>query len=103
MEKEIQWIDEIAEHSPDAFDKIDQILACQEEGVISYLFQKADAVCQQSFDNKVFIRAIIEFSNYCRCECAYCGLFRGNKKVPRYRMSEEEILSTCLLYTSRCV
>lgn len=36
-------------------------------------------------------------SNYCRCNCYYCGIRRGNRYVERYRLTHEEILETCAL------
>jgi iron-only hydrogenase maturation rSAM protein HydE len=41
----------------------------------------------------VYFRGLVEFSNVCRKNCFYCGLRRGNKKVNRFRLSEEEILN----------
>jgi len=55
------------------------------------LYQKADKIRKKYCGNKVHIRGIIEFSNYCKRDCEYCGLRQSNKKVIRYRMSEEEI------------
>ncbi len=40
----------------------------------------------------VHLRAIVEFSNYCRQDCLYCGLRRSNAKVARYRMDPDEIV-----------
>lgn len=40
----------------------------------------------------VHLRAIVEFSNYCRQDCLYCGLRRSNGKVARYRMDPDEIV-----------
>jgi biotin synthase len=44
----------------------------------------------------VHMRAIIEFSNYCRQDCLYCGLRRSNDRVARYRMSSDEIVDAAL-------
>lgn len=37
---------------------------------------------------------MIEFSNICRNNCLYCGIRRGNGKVARYRMEEDELIET---------
>lgn len=47
------------------------------------------------YGNDVYVRGLIEFSNYCRNDCLYCGIRRSNKNCERYRLSEEEILSCC--------
>lgn len=47
------------------------------------------------FDTDVFIRGLIEFTNYCKNDCYYCGIRCSNSKVARYRLTKEEILSCC--------
>jgi biotin synthase len=44
---------------------------------------------------KVFMRGLIEFSNYCRQDCLYCGIRASNREVTRYRLTKEEIISAC--------
>lgn len=61
----------------------------------SYLTSEADAVRQTHYGKKVFLRGLIEISNYCKNDCLYCGIRRSNSKAVRYRLSEEEILSCC--------
>ncbi|OQX79762.1 MAG: [FeFe] hydrogenase H-cluster radical SAM maturase HydE [Candidatus Omnitrophica bacterium 4484_70.1] len=56
------------------------------------LFKKADEVRKLYCGDEVYIRGIIEFSNYCVRNCLYCGLRRDNKRIKRYRMREEEII-----------
>lgn len=43
----------------------------------------------------VYTRGLIEFTNYCKNDCYYCGIRRSNANAVRYRLSEEEILSCC--------
>lgn len=47
------------------------------------------------YGRKVFLRALIEFSSYCRNNCLYCGLRAGNANAMRYRLSCEAILDAC--------
>lgn len=58
------------------------------------LVKKADEVCRQNYSGSVWIRGLIEFSNYCRMDCAYCGIRKSNDKVSRYRLTENEIIET---------
>lgn len=44
---------------------------------------------------RVFMRGLIEFSNYCKQDCLYCGLRTSNKEIARYRLSKEEIIACC--------
>ena len=50
---------------------------------------------QERFGRRVFFRGIIEFTNYCKNDCYYCGIRRSNRCLSRYRLTEDEILSCC--------
>ena len=58
------------------------------------IFAAADHVRKQQIGDDVFLRGIIEFSNFCERNCLYCGLRKGNKKLSRYRMTDDEIIAT---------
>ena len=60
-----------------------------------YLFERARILAKQCYGNTVYIRGLIEFTNYCRNNCYYCGIRRDNSNAMRYRLSEEEILDCC--------
>ncbi|MGE5629238.1 MAG: [FeFe] hydrogenase H-cluster radical SAM maturase HydE [Solirubrobacterales bacterium] len=62
-----------------------------------YLIQKARELTDKYYDKKVFMRGLIEFTNYCKNDCYYCGIRRGNKNVDRYRLTLEDILKCCKL------
>ena len=59
------------------------------------LQQAALAVRRQIYGNGIYIRGLIEFTNYCKNNCYYCGLRCGNKKLQRYRLTGEDILACC--------
>lgn len=59
---------------------------------IDALFDAADRVRINEVGDGVFLRGIVEFSNYCVRDCLYCGLRRSNHTISRYRMSMNEIL-----------
>ena len=59
------------------------------------LRKEAVRLREQYYDNRIYIRGLIEFTNYCRNNCLYCGIRSGNKNAERYRLSKEEILSCC--------
>ncbi len=59
------------------------------------LFTLADQVRRENYKDEVYIRGLIEFSNYCKNNCYYCGIRCGNKKVLRYRLSKDDILVCC--------
>ena len=60
-----------------------------------YLYEKARIRANEVYGNRVFIRGLIEVSNYCKNDCLYCGIRKSNKNAKRYRLSDEEILSAC--------
>ncbi len=68
----------------------------KEEGEkqLEKLWQWADDVRRKTVGDEVHLRGLIEISNYCVRKCGYCGLRSGNKKLERYRMSEEEIMAS---------
>lgn len=60
-----------------------------------YLRGLAQDEAKQTFGNQIYVRGLIEFSNYCRNDCYYCGIRRSNGAAERYRLSEEDILDCC--------
>ena len=60
-----------------------------------YLAQRAEAVRRRVYGDRVFIRGRIEFTNYCKNDCHYCGIRRSNPHCQRYRLTREEILACC--------
>lgn len=61
------------------------------------LSNRAQRVSGETFGKGVYVRGLIEFSNYCKNDCYYCGIRRGNEAAHRYRLSEQEILDCCAL------
>ncbi len=60
-----------------------------------YLFEKARAIRIRHYGHGVFIRGLIEFTNYCANDCYYCGIRRSNPHAERYRLTKEQILACC--------
>ncbi|QXM06377.1 [FeFe] hydrogenase H-cluster radical SAM maturase HydE [Crassaminicella indica] len=57
-----------------------------------YLFDQADQIRKKYCGDEIHLRAIIEFSNHCRCDCSYCGINKQNTTLYRYRMEPAEII-----------
>ena len=57
--------------------------------------QLARECTEKYYGRGVYTRGLIEFTNYCKNNCHYCGIQRVNQEVERYRLSKEEILSCC--------
>ena len=65
------------------------------QGKDTTLFETADQVRREHYGTDVFLRGLIEFTNYCRNDCYYCGIRRSNRCAERYRLTTEQILSCC--------
>ncbi len=63
--------------------------------ISEYLFEKARIISKSHFGNSIYTRGLIEFTNFCKNDCYYCGISRSNKNADRYRLNIEEILSCC--------
>ena len=59
------------------------------------LFAAARAACDGTYGKDVYLRGLIEVSNYCKNDCRYCGIRRSNTRAERYRLAPDEILDCC--------
>ena len=67
----------------------------RDEENASYLASLAREEAVNIYGNGVFPRGLVEFTNYCKNNCYYCGIQGSNQHANRYRLSKEEILSAC--------
>ena len=74
-------------------DELRYILTYEKDNDI--LFKEADRVRREVYGDRVFIRGLIEFSNYCKNDCYYCGIRKSNTYAERYRLDKKTILSCC--------
>lgn len=72
-----------------------ELILTEDETAENQLYAQARQVREQWYGNDVYIRGLIEFTNYCRNDCYYCGIRRSNRQALRYRLTEEEIISCC--------
>ena len=68
-----------------------QVLLCDDE----YLFERVRIKAREIYGKNIYLRGLIEFTNYCKNDCYYCGIRNGNKKIERYRLSQAQILECC--------
>lgn len=71
------------------------LLNTYDEDVMKRLQDEAVRIRKEYYGDKVFLRGLIEFTNYCKNNCYYCGIRAGNQNLERYRLSMEDILSCC--------
>ena len=72
-----------------------KLITSTEADTNQLLAAAADKIRQQYYGKKVYIRGLIEFTNYCKNNCYYCGIRAGNAHAQRYRLSKEQILDCC--------
>ena len=59
-----------------------RLLAISEKDDIDYLTERAKCIRDDIYGKRVFIRGLIEISNYCKNDCYYCGI-RSKIRMPR--------------------
>ncbi len=74
---------------------IELLSAYKDEETVVCLGQEAGRLREKYYGNKVYMRGLIEFTNFCKNNCYYCGIRRDNKNASRYRLTKEEILDCC--------
>lgn len=90
-----EMIDNIEQTQNIDRETLEVLLTTEENALKEYLSQKARETAQRIYGNKVYIRGLIEFTNYCKNDCYYCGIRRSNCNADRYRLSVEDVLNCC--------
>lgn len=72
----------------------EELLALLKDNSINdKLFKTADEIRKKYVGDEVHLRALIEFSNICKCSCKYCGLRKENSEIERYRLTPQQIIN----------
>ena len=74
---------------------IKDLLQTTDKNLRDALLAAARAAAVKQFGHNIYIRGLIEFTNYCKNDCYYCGIRCSNQKARRYRLTKEQILSCC--------
>jgi biotin synthase len=88
-------IDQIQKEQNIDRESLSLLLQTQDEEALRYLRERARTVADEIYGKQIFIRGLVEFTNYCKNDCLYCGIRRSNGNADRYRLTEDEILSCC--------
>ncbi len=86
-------LDKAAEGRQLKSDELLRLLKAEDHKELDMLYKTANFLRQKHLTNACCVHGIIEFSNCCQNDCAYCGI-RRSSEIKRYRMSDEEILAT---------
>ena len=63
--------------------------------ISEYLFEKSREVRHKYYGHDIYVRGLIEFTNYCKNDCYYCGIRCSNRNADRYRLDKTDILECC--------
>ncbi len=73
----------------------EQLLSTYTKEDLECAAKLAQEIAVKTFGRNIYFRGIIEFSNFCKCDCYYCGIRKSNKICQRYRLEMEDILECC--------
>lgn len=90
-----EWIDKLEETGELTEEEFVLLLKGRTRELEEYAAKKARTIADSIYGKDIYIRGLIEFTNYCKNDCYYCGIQRSNKNALRYRLTEEEILQCC--------
>lgn len=79
---------------PKTDDELLHYITTEDPAEMEELFAAARGVREKHYGLDVYFRGLIEFTNYCKNDCFYCGI-RRSSKTERYRLSPEQILECC--------
>lgn len=85
-------IKKLRENTELSRDEYKQLLISMTKEDEEFLYKNAREVREEYYGKDVYVRGLIEFTNYCRRDCLYCGIRASNKECDRYRLSHEQIL-----------
>ena len=88
-----EMIQEIKCRRDISIEQLEYLLIAENKDCLKMLREEAVQTAQKIYGNQVFIRGLIEFTNYCKNDCYYCGIRRSNHCADRYRLTKDEILS----------
>lgn len=95
MRKQLQIIDTLQQKQQITLEDFRFLLETEDTEVLTYLQKKAQETAQKIYDNHVYVRGLIEFTNICKNDCLYCGIRKSNTNAQRYRLTKEDILQCC--------
>lgn len=91
----INLIDKLSTEHCISYSELHELIEHRNQETADYLFEKARQVRILHYGHDVYMRGLIEFTNYCRNDCYYCGIRKSNCNADRYRLTKEQILDCC--------
>ncbi len=79
-----------------SIEDITYLLSLTDAEQVEKLRKKAYSVMLDNCGDKVYMRGLVEFSNYCINDCYYCGIRKSNTNISRYTLKREEIIESAM-------
>ena len=96
MNEEIKsTINKVKQSRNISLEQLKLLLEINDDEGVRFIREEAVKVCQKTYGNQVLIRGLIEFTNFCKNDCYYCGIRRSNSQADRYRLTKEQMLDCC--------
>ena len=89
----VELIEKLAGEHALALDEYEYLVSHLDEEARELLAEKARLAREPIYGHDVFVRGLIEFSNFCKNDCLYCGIRASNNGCERYRLTQEQVLS----------
>jgi biotin synthase len=91
----IQQLNKLYKTNDATLEELEYILNNLDEENVQQLLKLSLQTKEEHYTDTVFMRGLIEISNYCKQNCEYCGIRRENTDVDRYRLDKEGVLECC--------
>lgn len=88
-------IDKLEKHHSLTAEEYQRLIDGYDGEVVAYSAEKARKHCQKCYGKDIYIRGLIEISNFCKNDCYYCGIRKSNSNCSRYRLTKDEIIECC--------
>ena len=88
-------IDKLQQERILSHDEFVRMFTCRNAEDSEYMRALAQETAVANYGHDIYLRGLIEFTNYCRNDCLYCGIRRSNRNAERYRLTYHEILECC--------
>ena len=95
MGKITEIVDDVRRSQDISYDQLVELMTLEDKADIEYLRQTARAAADSVYGKNVYVRGLIEFTNYCKNDCYYCGIRHSNREADRYRLTDDQIMECC--------
>lgn len=75
-----------------SLEEYEALIKNRNKKIIDLIQENALSLTKKIYGNSIYIRALIEFTNFCKNDCYYCGIRKSNSKCKRYRLSSQQII-----------